>query len=168
MANIDERYKQGQIYIIRNIENDEQRYVGSTIDTLAKRFYGHKKACRLCKTNITLYKYIIDNDWSNWYIELYEDYPCNNKKELERREGEIIRELGTINKNMNYHYTDPEIIRISSLNPCEVRSELKNKSVEFRLNYDKYKRYIRNTKYHNEKGEINNAKRRDKRRDKVA
>ena len=25
-------------------------------------------------------------------------YPCNNRKELDRREGQVIREIGTINK----------------------------------------------------------------------
>ena len=34
-------------------------------------------------------------------LELYENYPCNNKKELERREGEIIRQFkADINYNV--------------------------------------------------------------------
>lgn len=65
---------------------------------------------------------------------------------------------------MNLQLTDPEFIRISSLTPYEVRRELQNKSPEWRLNYDKLKRKIRNTAYHTNAGEINNAKRRDKRK----
>jgi hypothetical protein len=32
------------------------------------------------------------------YIELIENYPCNSKEELERREGELIREMDCVNK----------------------------------------------------------------------
>ena len=69
-------------------------YVGSTINILSKRFYNHKtsKEC-------SLYKYV-NGDWDNWYIELYEEYPCNNKELLEKREGEISRLIGSINKNI--------------------------------------------------------------------
>jgi hypothetical protein len=35
----------------------------------------------------------------NLYIELYEMYKCNTK-ELVKREGEIIRQIGTLNKNI--------------------------------------------------------------------
>jgi len=95
----DERYRRGQIYTIRNIKDDTMIYVGSTIDNLSKRFHKHKKDCEGGLT-ISLYSHIIDNDWSGWYIELYEMYPCNNKRELCRREGQVIREIGTINKNI--------------------------------------------------------------------
>ncbi len=47
-----------------------------------------------------LYKNIIENDWTDWYIELYENYPCNNKSELCKREGEVIRDIGNINKSI--------------------------------------------------------------------
>ena len=94
----DERYRRGQIYTIRNIKDDTMIYVGSTIDSLSKRFYKHKMDCKGGISRVTLYSHIIDNDWSDWYIELYEMYSCNNKRELVRREGEVIREIGTINK----------------------------------------------------------------------
>jgi hypothetical protein len=67
---------------------------------LSKRFHKHKKDCEGGISCVTLYYHIVDNDWSDWYIELYEMYPCNNKKELERREGQVIREIGTINKKI--------------------------------------------------------------------
>jgi hypothetical protein len=95
MGEVDERYKRGQIYTIRCITDDTMIYVGSTINTLSKRFHKHKS-----DKNCSLYDYITENDWCGWYIELYEMYPCNSKRELERREGEIIREIGTINKNI--------------------------------------------------------------------
>ena len=97
MANIDERYKRGKIYTIRCRNDDCLVYVGSTIDKLSKRFGGHKKDSK--KRELPLYKYVKD-DWENWYIELYEDYPCDNKHQLERREGEVIRDIGNLNKNI--------------------------------------------------------------------
>ena len=98
--NIDERYKRAMIYTIRNINDDTMIYVGSTINTLSKRFNKHKEQCKYCKSHIKLHSLIENNDWSDWYIELYEQYPCNNKKELDKREGQVIREIGTINKNI--------------------------------------------------------------------
>jgi hypothetical protein len=92
MAEIDERYKRGKIYTIRCRFDDSLVYVGSTIQPLAKRIGGHRqdKKC-------SLYQFV-DGDWSNWYIELYEEFPCDNKEQLEKKEGEVIREIATINK----------------------------------------------------------------------
>ena len=98
--NIDERYKRAMIYTIRNIKDDTLIYVGSTINTLIKRFDAHKRGCKAGVSGISLYKHIENNNWSDWYIELYEMHPCDNKMELERREGQVIREIGTINKNI--------------------------------------------------------------------
>ena len=98
MVEIDERYKRGMIYTIRNIKDETMIYVGSTINNLSKRFNSHKAGCKCGKSAINLYSHIENNDWDDWYIELYEAHPCNNKKELNRREGEVIREIGTINK----------------------------------------------------------------------
>jgi len=64
--------------------------------------------------------------------------------------------------------TDAEFIRISALSPYEVRRELQNKPPEWRLNYDKLKRKQRNTAYHSNSKDINNAKRREKRRENKA
>lgn len=93
------KYQKGKIYTIRCRTDDNLIYVGSTIDYLSSRFYNHKAHCKK-KHKVSLYDYIENDDWSNWYIELYEFYPCNNKQELYRREGEVIREIGTINKQI--------------------------------------------------------------------
>ena len=90
-------YQNGKIYTVRCRTDDSLIYVGSTAEErLSARFAKHK-----CGKTCKLYKYITQNcdgDWSNWYIELYELYPCNLKIELEKREGEIQREIATINK----------------------------------------------------------------------
>jgi len=91
-------YQEGKIYTVRNYADNEMIYVGSTTRTLSQRLAKHRNNYNGGKNRISLYSHIVDNDWSNWYIELYEYYPCNNKSELCKREGQVIREIGTINK----------------------------------------------------------------------
>jgi len=93
-----DKYSRGKVYLIRNKNNDNLIYVGSTIEEyLSKRFCKHKT-----QYSCSLNKYINDPNnntcWDEWYIELYEEYPCENKLQLVRRENEIIRERATINK----------------------------------------------------------------------
>ena len=45
---------------------------------------------------LPFYKQI--KDWNDWYIELYEDFSCERKEQLEKSVGEIIRLIGTLNK----------------------------------------------------------------------
>lgn len=93
------QYNNAKIYTLRCKDDDSLIYVGSTIQPLCKRLVGHKTASIL-RPNTLIYK-TINNDWSNWYIELYEEYPCNNKEQLNKREGEVIRQIGTLNKNIS-------------------------------------------------------------------
>jgi hypothetical protein len=91
-------YSRGKIYTVRCRTDDTLIYVGSTIETrLSVRFCKHK-----CQPCCSLYKFIENPDnntsWDNWYIELYEEYPCENKMLLVKRENEVIREIATINK----------------------------------------------------------------------
>jgi hypothetical protein len=97
-------YSKGQIYTIRFHNNTSLIYIGSTIQPLYKRMHKHK-----CNTNISLYKLIeteYNNDWSVCYIELYELFPCSSKQELEKREGEIIRQF---NDDNNYKVINKRI-----------------------------------------------------------
>jgi len=94
-------YSKGQIYTIRNREDDTKIYVGSTIQPLYKRFSGHKIHSK-CEKHMTMKLYVEVNDnWDDWYIELYENYPCNTKTELCKREGEVIRLIGTLNSKIS-------------------------------------------------------------------
>ena len=94
MADIDERYQRGKVYTIRCRYDNSLIYVGSTIDKLSKRMAGHRK-----DKKCSLYK-LVNGDWNNWYIELYEEYPCDNKEQLEKREGEVQREIATVNNRI--------------------------------------------------------------------
>jgi hypothetical protein len=85
MADYD--YSEGKIYLIKFRNDPSLVYVGSTKQLLNERFRFHK-----IDKGMSSYKYIHENcdgNWNDWYIELYEDYPCLNRKELEKREGEI-------------------------------------------------------------------------------
>lgn len=89
-------YQNGKIYTIRCRSDNTLIYVGSTTQSLSQRMTQHRSKYK-GKQCCSLFKYIVDDDWNDWYIELYELYPCNEKCELEKREGEITREIGTIN-----------------------------------------------------------------------
>lgn len=91
-------YQNGKIYTIRYKLNNNLIYVGSTVQPLCKRFNRHIKNSYNEKETCKLYTMMREtNDYNNWYIELYENYPCNNKEELCKKEGEIIRLIGTLN-----------------------------------------------------------------------
>lgn len=98
-------YSKGVIYTVRYRNDDSLIYVGSTIQPLYKRWHQHKKVINNEKDkcyNRRLYQKIREtNDIDNWYIELYENYPCESIQELRKREGEVIREIGNLNMVIN-------------------------------------------------------------------
>ena len=108
----DNKYNNGKIYTIRHKNDDSLIYVGSTIQPLYKRWFEHKSRSKNEEKQILpLYKKFNETDINDWYIELHEDCPCQRKEELNKREGEIIREIGTLNKNIagrteKEHYQD--------------------------------------------------------------
>jgi hypothetical protein len=99
----DNKYKNGKIYTIRFYDDNNLIYVGSTIQSLYKRFADHKKNANYEKSkgyNMLLYRKMRETNIEDWYIELYENVPCDNKEQLNKREGEVIREIATLNKNV--------------------------------------------------------------------
>ena len=55
----------------------------------------------MCQINIKMARYIqsgVKGSTTHPYIELYEDYPTERKEQLNKREEEIIRKIGTLNK----------------------------------------------------------------------
>ena len=90
-------YQQGKIYTIRCRTDDTLIYVGSTIQSLAKRWGGHKDHSKEEKRKNTLIYQTINDEWDKWYIELYELYPCSCVQELKKKEGEVIRAIANLN-----------------------------------------------------------------------
>jgi hypothetical protein len=155
-------YSKGKIYTIRCRTDDSLIYVGSTIQPLAVRWGGHKVDSKReqCKNRVI---YItINNDWDNWYIELYELYPCNTREELERKEGEIIRQIGTLNckiagrTDKEYYIDNKEDIQKRNK---EYSENNKNKILEYHKEYheNNKEKLIKIAKeyYENNKDKIN-------------
>ena len=94
----DSKYQKGKIYkIFNNI--DEEIYVGSTIERLSQRIAKHRCKCE-AQPHYKLYQHMATYGKHNFFIELIENYPCENKEELNAREGEWIRKIGTLNQKI--------------------------------------------------------------------
>ena len=88
-------YERGQIYAIIDEEGMEV-YIGSSCNELYKRWHKHKNDAKR-NPNTPIYKYIIENGgFEKFRIVLVEDYPCSCKKELVRREGELIKAINPV------------------------------------------------------------------------
>ena len=94
---MSQEFSKGKIYKISNDYNEDV-YVGSTCDTLIKRFSSHKSN-RNCKTKINRPLNVLMNEigTERFRIDLIEDYPCNDKYQLRQREGYWIGEMGSLN-----------------------------------------------------------------------
>ena len=77
-------YKQGKIYKLCN-NVDEKIYVGSTCGTLRLRKSGHKIKSKQ-EPNRIIYEHLNNVGWNNVEIILIEDFECESKSELHRRE----------------------------------------------------------------------------------
>jgi len=90
-------YSKAKIYQILN-HIDDDIYVGSTIEPLSVRMGKHRSD--VARHTSPLYQKMNHLGKEHFYIELVEEYPCNNRTELLAREGFYIRERGTINKQI--------------------------------------------------------------------
>ena len=113
---VDYEYLNGKIYLVKCKYNKDLIYAGSTKTTLEERMSRHHRAKG---TSLTSLHGVVCDDWDNWYIELYENYPCYNKNQLERREGEVIRQVATINN------------RIAGRTKKEYREDNRDKYLEY-------------------------------------
>lgn len=121
MAEKLNKYHGGKIYTLRSPSTDKI-YIGSTTQTLAKRKAEHK-----------LKKHNEISQLDDFYIELLENFKCENKEELNKREGELIRANDKcVNK------------RIAGRSKAEYRNENKD-------NIKAYKKAYRNENKEKEK-----------------
>lgn len=84
-------YKNGKIYGIYSYQTDKV-YIGSTCSRLCKRLYQHRADYN--RFNNGKYRFVSSFDilqYDDHYIELVEEFPCENSMQLRKREGEIIR-----------------------------------------------------------------------------
>lgn len=141
-------YSKSIIYKIACKDDDvNDFYIGSTIN-LNKRRFRHKSCCNTStchQYNYKVYQFIRENGgWDNWEIKTIENYPCNSKDELRKREQHYIKELQpTLNvyiaiiedkkeyiKNYmtKYRQENPEKLK-------EIREKRKDKTKEYNKQY---------------------------------
>lgn len=96
-------YENGKIYKLTDNTNNNV-YIGSTIQTLNRRLQKHvsdyKGILKGWRKAVCASYDIIKND--NYKIELIVNYPCNNKRELEKKEQEYIDIYECINITKAY------------------------------------------------------------------
>tara|TARA_R110000824_G_scaffold243023_1_gene431667 strand:- start:183 stop:665 length:483 start_codon:yes stop_codon:yes gene_type:complete len=146
-----DKYQRGKIYkIIDNTNGDI--YIGSTIQSLANRKSQHKVDTAK-GTNKCVSKSIINN--GNYDFILIENYPCESRGELLKRERYYIDNTECINYVRCYISTDER-------KEYEIKYALENKDI---IN-ERVKKYYQEHK--EEKAEYDKkyrAKNKDKRRD---
>jgi len=147
MDDYDERYQYGKIYKLYNENDHSQVYIGSTIKMLNERLSVHKSKS---KTEKSLIYRTINNNWNDWEFEIIEHFPCRNEEELKKREGEVIREYGTLNVRIEgqtrqeYYENNKDKIKKYYENN---KDKFKEKSKEYyENNKDKIKKYYENNK----------------------
>jgi hypothetical protein len=114
------KYQNGKIYKIHSYQTDNI-YIGSTTDTLSRRFSGHKYAFKNNRNNSSseILKY------DDAMITLIELYPVNLKIELHKRERYHIENHNCINKFL----------------PTRSKQEYREKNKHIRNTYnEKYKK----------------------------
>lgn len=99
-------YTFGKIYKVEPVceHDDKDVYYGSTTQTLSKRMGVHRGKYKLYKEG-KQHKYSIFDIFDkfgvdNCKIYLVEDFPCERKEQLEKREGEIIRTNKCVNRTV--------------------------------------------------------------------
>jgi hypothetical protein len=135
-------YTNGLMYTIRS-PNTDKYYIGSTTQALCKRLSLHnsnyKRYLKGTSELVTSFEIIKLGDA---YIELLEAYPCGNRMELTKREGELIRQYkhDIVNKRVegrnNRQYYEDNQVQISE-----------QKKQYYSENKEQIKKYLQNNKF---------------------
>jgi adenylate kinase family enzyme len=95
----DNIYQNGKIYKIIDIGYN-LTYYGSTTEKLCRRISKHRYLYNNNKNNCKVIEIFNKYGIENCKIELVENYSCNNKNELEAREGYYIKNNDCVNKRI--------------------------------------------------------------------
>jgi adenylate kinase family enzyme len=118
--------------------------VGSTYDSLSKRWWGHKDMSKR-KPNYKLYQAFTALGIENFYIERHHGFKCNTVEELRAEEGKTIRELDSVKNGYNKLIAGRKYKEWNDDN----KEEIKEKQKEYR-EINKQKMEIYNKKYYND------------------
>ena len=100
MTETNEKRQTGYIYSIRSYQT-ELIYIGSTFGTLRQRLFKHKQSFK--QFNLQKCNYVSSYEivkYPDAFIELVETYKNVNKMELHRFEGEHIRKIKCVNRQI--------------------------------------------------------------------
>jgi len=146
-------YSKCCIYKIEHIENENLIYVSHTTN-FKQRKVDHKLNCNnnnKKEFNRKLYQMIRENDgWEMFKMIEIEKYPCNDRREAEKKEDEILKELkATMNTNRaqrtNKQYSENNKGKIK-----QYREDNKDKIKQYyENNIEKIKEYQKQYKENN-------------------
>ena len=88
-------YQKGKIYKLWS-PSKNLVYYGSTTQSISQRLTDHIKRKRYNKQRQYTSNIILDCE--DYKIEVIEECPCNNRQQLERKEGEYIKANECVNK----------------------------------------------------------------------
>jgi len=147
-------YQLGKIYkIVCRITGEV--YVGSTCEkTLARRLVAHRSACNRYIENQEGSKFssfqIIQR--GDYYIELLENYPCNNSDELRKKEREWYDKTDCINHYRPYLFK--EEMRVERLIYDEINKErIQEKQKQYKKEHKEHINEYKRLNYHKNKKE---------------
>jgi len=129
--NIMPNYQNSKIYKIVSLSNPDKVYYGSTTKTLSQRMAHHKSFCKQNKPITS--KEILQYDDAK--IILVENYPCNSKEELLKKEYEYILNNQCINKQKGY--TEEEYYEVNKDKILQRSKEYYENNKEDKLKYAK-------------------------------
>jgi hypothetical protein len=98
-------FQNGKIYKIVDVGRTKM-YIGSTTkDYVSKRMVEHRNKYKNYKSGgkagyVSVYDLFDEFGIDNCSIELIENYPCQSRDELRRKEGEIIQASDCVNKRV--------------------------------------------------------------------
>jgi hypothetical protein len=137
-------YKNSKIYKIVDIGYTKM-YIGSTTQSLSKRFSYHKKAYIRWKNNkhnkVMVFDIFDEFGINNCKIELIEECLCENRMELCKKEGEYIQNNNCVNKyiagrtNQEYYETNRDKIREQHK---KYRETNRDKIAEYHIEYQQF------------------------------
>ena len=147
MPKISINYGNCCIYKIEHIKNDTFIYVGHTTN-FKQRKAQHKNTCnneKHSKFNLKLYTMIrLNGGWEMFVMIEVEKYPCNDKREAEKRENELMKELkASMNKNRSL-ITNEERLKKGKIYKEENKDKIKETVKEYKEKHkDNIKQYIK-------------------------
>ena len=151
MVNIGmNRYENGKIYKITDVGYNKC-YIGSTCESLSKRMERHRKQYKeyikgRMKKKTTAIDIFNEFGIENCKIELIENYPCQSKEELFKREGGHIKATECVNRQIAGRTQQEWKLD----NPEQAREYYERGKVRARAYYHKHKEEIIEKRHLNE------------------